>query len=430
MLVIVGVPLLFPDGRFLSPRWRWVAVLSSIVVLAAELRVLVGQQELVTEPGLQNPFYIEGFDPLFDLANTLESLAALPLFALAIWSLVQRYRRADDVGRHQIRWLAAISSVAVVAFGISFFVPPELNAVVEGFAILALNAIPVAIGIAVVRYRLYDIDRLISRGISYGLVTVVLLATYVAAVLILQGPLGQLFGTQTVTVAISTLVIAGLFQPVRSRIHRAVDRRFDRARIDTERTAAAFSDRLRDQVDITPSSATSRPQRPGRSGRAASPCGCARHRDVTVSRAAPRSHLVRAIVAWGIFGFALVVSIASLVTVEQSVLSLITYTAVPLTFGGIGAFLSTRVPGNPIGTILLVVGLGFAVMVGTWTWLPISVTGPTTEPFAILIGLLGTVLFIPTLVLVLVGVPLLFPDGQLVSPRGAGLPSPRRLWLR
>ncbi len=143
-----------------------------------------------------------------------------------------------------------VSLVAVVAFGISFFVPPEAAALVQGFGILALNAIPLAIGIAVVRYRLYDIDRLISRGISYGLVTVVLLATYVAVVLILQGPLGTMFGTQTVTVAISTLVIAGLFQPVRSRIHRAVDRRFDRARVDTERTAAAFSDRLRDQVDI------------------------------------------------------------------------------------------------------------------------------------------------------------------------------------
>ena len=250
VLVIVGVPLLFPDGRFLSPRWRWVAILSAIVVLAAELRALVGQPELVTEPGLPNPFYVEGFDPLFELSNTLESIAALPLFGLAIWSLVLRYRRADDIGRHQIRWLAAVSSVSVVAFGISFFVPPDLNALVEGFAILALNAIPLAIGIAVVRYRLYEIDRLISRGISYGLVTVVLLATYVAAVLVLQGPLGTMFGTQTVTVAISTLVIAGLFQPVRSRVHRAVDRRFDRARVDTERTAAAFSDRLRDQVDI------------------------------------------------------------------------------------------------------------------------------------------------------------------------------------
>ena len=250
VLVIVGVPLLFPDGRFLSPSWRWVAVLSAIVVLIAEMRVLVGLPELAADPGLRNPFYHEGFDPLFDLSNTVESVAAVLLFALAVWSLVLRYRRADDVGRHQIRWLAASSAVAVAAFGCSFFAPPDVAPLFGGFGVLALNAIPLAIGIAVVRYRLYDIDRLISRGISYGLVTVVLLATYVAIVLFLQGPLGAWFGTQTVTVAISTLVVAGLFQPVRSRIQRAVDRRFDRARFDTERTAAAFSDRLRDEVDI------------------------------------------------------------------------------------------------------------------------------------------------------------------------------------
>ena len=250
VLVIVGVPLLFPDGRFLSPSWRWVAVLSAIVVLIAEMRVLVGVPELATDPGLRNPFYREGFNPLFDLSNTVETVAAVLLFALAVWSLVLRYRRADDVGRHQIRWLAAFSAVAVAAFGCSFFAPPDVAPLFGGLGVLALNAIPLSIGIAVVRYRLYDIDRLISRGISYALVTAVLLATYVAAVLILQGPLGTMFGTQTVTVAISTLVIAGLFQPVRSRVHRAVDRRFDRARVDTERTAAAFSDRLREQVDI------------------------------------------------------------------------------------------------------------------------------------------------------------------------------------
>ena len=138
----------------------------------------------------------------------------------------------------------------MVAFGISFVVPEDVALLFQNVGIIALNAIPLAIGVAIVRYRLYDIDRLISRGISYGLVTIVLLATYVAVVLILQGPLGAMFGTQTVTVAISTLVIAGLFQPVRSRIHRAVDRRFDRARVDTERTAVAFSNRLREEVDI------------------------------------------------------------------------------------------------------------------------------------------------------------------------------------
>ena len=92
--------------------------------------------------------------------------------------------------RHQIRWLAAASAVAVVAFGISFVVPEDVALLFQNFGIVALNAIPLAIGVAIVRYRLYDIDRLISRGISYGLVTIVLLATYVAVVLILQGPLG------------------------------------------------------------------------------------------------------------------------------------------------------------------------------------------------------------------------------------------------
>ena len=250
VLVLVGVPLLFPEGHFLTPRWRWVAVVSALVVIASQLRVLLGQQELVDVPGLQNPFYLEDLDPLFSVSSTLEVLFAIPLFALAVASLVVRYRRADGIGRHQIRWLAAASSLAVVAFVCSILAPPSLQDLVAGLAILALNTIPVAIGIAIVRYRLYDIDRLISRGISYGLVTVVLLVAYVVVVLVLQGPLGSVFGTQTVTVAISTLIVAGLFQPVRSRIHRAVDRRFDRARFDTERTAAAFSDRLRDEVDI------------------------------------------------------------------------------------------------------------------------------------------------------------------------------------
>ena len=148
----------------------------------------------------------------------LETLVGVPLFFLAVWSLVLRYRRSDDVGRHQIRWLAAASVVAVVAFGISFAVPEDAALLFQNFGILALNAIPLAIGVAIVRYRLYDIDRLISRGISYGLVTVVLLATYVAVVLVLQGPLGSMFGTQTVTVAISTLVIAGAL-PARALAH-------------------------------------------------------------------------------------------------------------------------------------------------------------------------------------------------------------------
>ena len=250
VLVLVGVPLVFPDGRFVSRRWRWVAIATAIVVAVTEVRTLLETAFLMDQPWLPNPFYLAGAEEVLGTVDDIETVVGIPLFGLAVSSLVLRYRRADDVARHQIRWLAAASAVAVVAFGISFVIPPEAAALLQSLGFLALNAIPISIGIAIVRYRLYEIDRLISRGISYGLVTVVLLGTYVAAVLVLQGPLGELLGTQTVTVAISTLVVAGLFQPVRSRIQRAVDRRFDRARVDTERTAAAFSDRLRDEVDI------------------------------------------------------------------------------------------------------------------------------------------------------------------------------------
>jgi hypothetical protein len=251
VLILVGVPLLFPDGHFLTPRWRWVAVGSAIVVVVAELRSFVGTPLLVEDKAmLANPFFIEGAEPVLTVVDTIETAFAIPLFVLAFWSLVLRYGRADDIGRHQIRWLVAASSVAISAFAASFLAPPGVRSFFEGFGILALNAIPIAIGIAVVRYRLYDIDRLISRGISYAIVSALLLGAYVAIVLVLQGPLGMLFGSQTVTVAVSTLVVAALFQPVRRRVQVVIDRRFDRARIDAERTTRAFSERLRDEVDI------------------------------------------------------------------------------------------------------------------------------------------------------------------------------------
>ncbi len=201
MLVLVGVPLLFPDGRFLSPRWRWVAIAAALTVAVATVRILFETAELAGAPGLRNPFFLAGAEGILGTIENVETLVGVPLFFLAVWSLVLRYRRSDDVARHQIRWLAAASAVAVVAFGISFVAPEDVALLFQNLGILALNAIPLAIGVAIVRYRLYDIDRLISRGISYGLVTVVLLATYVAVVLILQGPLGTMFGTQTVTVA-------------------------------------------------------------------------------------------------------------------------------------------------------------------------------------------------------------------------------------
>ena len=250
VIVLVGVPLVFPDGRLLSPRWRWILWVTGISVVVTEAAALFGAPVLLQGQALPNPWYIESAAGWLAIADAFTSFVAVAILAATVASLVLRYRRGDDVLRHQIRWLAAAVSVAVVVWSVSFFGPLVGRSSAEGVGLLALNLIPVAIGIAVVRYRLFEIDRIISRTISYGLVSAMLVATYVAIVLALQGPLGMLFGNQTVTIAASTLIVAALFQPVRRRVQAVVDRRFDRARVDAERTAAAFSDRLRDQVDI------------------------------------------------------------------------------------------------------------------------------------------------------------------------------------
>jgi hypothetical protein len=115
---------------------------------------------------------------------------------------------------------------------------------------LTLIAFPVAIAIAILRYQLFEIDRIVSRTVAYVLITALLIAAYAVAILVLQEPLETITGGNTVSVALSTLVVAALFQPLRRRVQAVVDRRFDRARFDAERTTAAFSERLRDEVDI------------------------------------------------------------------------------------------------------------------------------------------------------------------------------------
>ena len=256
IVALVSVPLRFPDGRLLSRRWGWVELAAWVTVIGAELKAIFAPGEITFDmapagsPPLVNPFGSPVLATVTEPLATIALVASIPLLAATGWSLVIRYRRGDDIARHQIRWLAAVVLLAAVAFTMSFATPGIVQQAAEFVAILTLIAIPLAIGIAVVRYHLYEIDRLISRGISYGIVTVLLVAAYGTSVLLLTGPLGMLFGDNAVAVAISTLVVAGLFQPIRARVQRMVDRRFDRARIDADRTASAFADRLRDQVDM------------------------------------------------------------------------------------------------------------------------------------------------------------------------------------
>jgi hypothetical protein len=259
-LAIVALPLLIPDGRLVSPRWRWVAVLGCISVGGM---VLLGMfspdlfalgDETVPNP-VGSSRVPSPVDPTVE-GWFLASTGVAALAALA--SIVVRYRRGDRVERTKLKWI-------VYGFALMFVVSTVLdmiqNAVISsgvgdgiGNAIWALVwvMLPASIGIAVLRHRLFDIDRIVSRTVAYVIVTVMLVGLYAAGVVglgtVVRGLTGG--GGGDLVVAASTLLVAAAFGPVRRRVQAAVDRRFNRARYDAERTVRAFGQRLRDEVDL------------------------------------------------------------------------------------------------------------------------------------------------------------------------------------
>ena len=246
-LAIVFLPLLFPDGRPPGPRWRiygWIAAAAFGVATVASAIQPSGTP--LYGGRLPNPFGVGGaVGEIATIVNQVPVMLALGLVSLA--SLGVRFRRSRGIERQQLKWfLAAIGALLVTAIvGIA----TQVEAVWYG-VIIAFAALPVSAGIAVLRYRLNEIDRIISRTIGYGLVTATLAVLFVAGVLGLQAILAQFTGGNTVAVAASTLVVAALFQPLRRRVQRVVDRRFDRARYDADRILSAFGARLRDQVEL------------------------------------------------------------------------------------------------------------------------------------------------------------------------------------
>ena len=246
-LLPILVFLLFPHGRLLSARWRpllWLAVAVCTVQLLASALSEVNYRANV--PFAQHPLRL--LDP--DLARIAYSTAQqLTLVALlgAMVSLVVRLRRARGQERQQLKWLVYTTVVGAVAFAAMALLTWEPVIV----AVFWFPAVAVAIGVAIFKYRLYEIDRLINRTLVYGLLTAVLGLGYAGVVLVL----GQLFGGVTGdppswAVAGATLAVAALFQPARRRIQTAVDRRFNRRRHDAAQRIAAFSGRLHEQVDL------------------------------------------------------------------------------------------------------------------------------------------------------------------------------------
>ena len=253
VIVLIGVPLLFPDGHLPSRRFRWIAWLT-IAALAAVTVADLFHPGPAGMTGLANPLGLPGLGAVVDGLVGFGYVSAFLGFGGAAAALWVRFNRGDGVVREQIKWVLAAAAVAAVTFPSAFiFQAVQVNGLADGMfllAFLSLLALPITIGIAILRYRLYDIDRIVSRTIAFAIISALLLATYAAVILLLTGPLGAVLGRSTVVVAISTLVVAAMFQPLRRRVQAAVDRRFDRARYDGQRTAEAFAGRLRDEVDI------------------------------------------------------------------------------------------------------------------------------------------------------------------------------------
>jgi hypothetical protein len=251
VVVLIGVPLIFPDGHLLSPRWRWVVGLSGAALLALAVAEIFGQALIGATEDLPNPFVIPALEPLVAALQAFATVGSSVGFAAAVLAVIIRFRRGNETERHQLKWLIAVSAVAAIAFPLANVLPASLFAdVFLLIGLLALFALPLAIGVAILRYRLYDIDRIISRTIGWTLVSGLLVAAFAVVVIGLQAALTGVTQGDTLAVAASTLIAFALFQPVRGAVQRAVDRRFDRGRYDAQLTVDAFAERLRDEVDL------------------------------------------------------------------------------------------------------------------------------------------------------------------------------------
>ena len=255
VLILVFLPLLFPDGRPPSRRWWPVAWLGglSILIISAPIWLLVWSRrgrELLEDGGIAQgvPGWLLA---LLRVGFPLMLLAGL----LAVLSLFLRFRRARGDERQQIKWFASAAALTLTwIFVGELLLDPQggvFGVVGALLGLVVVSSIPIATGIAIFRYRLYDIDRIVNRALVYGALSVALVLVYLGGVISLQYAFRTFAGGESqVAVVASTLAIAALFNPLGRRIQTAVDRRFYRRKYDARKTLAAFSSRLREETDL------------------------------------------------------------------------------------------------------------------------------------------------------------------------------------
>ena len=258
---VVVLLLFFPTGRGLGGRWTWVERSIAGLVIAIEVATLFKEAPLQLNGPLATPDSGSTFiaNPLA-LHGVAASVISAISFLSASWTIVAvltgplslfvRYRRSPPIERAQIKWIAYAGTVAFALLVASDFTPGDVGNWLWAAGIIAIGLLPIAIALAIFRYRLYDIDVLIRRTLVYGATTGAIALAFFGGIVVLQAVLRPVTSGSEVAVATSTLVSFALFQPLRGRVQRTVDRRFYRAKYDAERTLDSFAGRLRDEVDI------------------------------------------------------------------------------------------------------------------------------------------------------------------------------------
>ena len=244
-LLCVWLPLLFPDGRLPGRNWRIVGVLAAVNTAIGVAVTFVATPDGAYGRRLPNPTAWGG--GAMNVVADLSTDVLGGLLIAAVVAVALRFRRSQGEMRQQMKWFVAAIALLATSF---LLLAVATTAGTWALLMAALALIPIAIGIAILRYRLYDIDRIISRTLGYAIVTIILGATFAGLVLGLQALARPLVGSSQVAVAVSTLTVAALFGPLRVRVQAFVDRRFYRSRYDATLVAAGFGLRLRDRFDL------------------------------------------------------------------------------------------------------------------------------------------------------------------------------------
>jgi hypothetical protein len=249
--------LLFPTGRLPSRRWQWVTWPTVAFILVGAISGAFSSGPVDGLGPIRNPLGIEGFSNIYN--SMLLNMVGTFLLVAAASSVFMRLRRAKGVERQQIKWFAYAAAATVIGLVLAYVIPEVIDVPLWferiGYTILLslIPAIPISIGIAILRYRLYDIDILINRTLVYGTLTATLALVYFGVVTATQALFRTLTGQEQLpqlVIVASTLVIAALFNPLRQRIQSFIDRRFYRSKYDARKTLEAFSAQLREETDL------------------------------------------------------------------------------------------------------------------------------------------------------------------------------------